>query len=396
MHIPVRSYSILVALVIAVLMVSCSESSDDVDAIVSTSVAGTMGAQSNSDATYSPNEVDYWFVFDGLSGVARATAEMYMPEYMNVFQGLTAIGHTELSRESFLAFVQNNQITGISELAVILISNLQDDVDISSNSTLQRITQPNSQANADFGCWIAYSAARKRFGSFVSELGEMPDQCHRWYVEYQVNNLKNDVELSWIEYLSQRLLGVQNLVPPSTDEDKATVGQMLREGDKQRAPMGALDTSKTYTAAFSTDAGDFKILLFDDEAPLTVENFINLTTIGFYDGLMFHRVIQNFMAQTGDPTGTGSGGPGYQFTDEFNKFRRHHKPGILSMANAGSNTNGSQFFITFVATPHLDGKHTVFGEVIEGLDKVLDIAIRDPNTATASGDHIRSIVISVR
>ncbi len=149
------------------------------------------------------------------------------------------------------------------------------------------------------------------------------------------------------------------------------------------------------TEAKFIDACDFKILLFDDEVPLTAENFINVTTIGFYDGLMFHRVIQNFMAQTGDPTGTGSGGPGFQFTDEFNKFRRHHKPGILSMANAGSNTNGSQFFITFVATPHLDGKHTVFGEVIEGLENVLDIAIRDPNTATASGDLIRSIVINV-
>ena len=134
----------------------------------------------------------------------------------------------------------------------------------------------------------------------------------------------------------------------------------------------------------------------DDEAPLTVENFINLATIGFYDGLMFHRVIPNFMAQGGDPKGNGAGGPGYHFRDEFDNNRRHDKPGILSMANAGSNTNGSQFFITFVPTPHLDGMHTVFGEVIEGLDNVLGIAIRDPGTATASGDHIRSIVISVR
>jgi len=102
------------------------------------------------------------------------------------------------------------------------------------------------------------------------------------------------------------------------------------------------------------------------------------------------------MAQGGDPKGTGAGGPGYHFSDEFDNNRRPDKLGILSMANADSNTSCSQFFITFVPTPHLDGMHTVFGEVIEGLDNVLGIAIRDPGTATASGDHIRSIVISVR
>jgi hypothetical protein len=121
---------------------------------------------------------------------------------------------------------------------------------------------------------------------------------------------------------------------------------MLKPGDTARPPAGALDTSKTYHATFDTDAGEFKVLLFDDEAPLTVENFVNLATIGFYDGTMFHRVIPDFMAQGGDPKGTGAGGPGYRFRDEFDATRRHSKPGILSMANAGANTNGSQFFIT--------------------------------------------------
>jgi len=171
---------------------------------------------------------------------------------------------------------------------------------------------------------------------------------------------------------------------------------MLLPGDEPRPPFGALDLSKTYIATFTTGSGTFEILLFDNEAPLTVENFINLATIGYYDGLTFHRVIADFMAQGGDPDGTGTGGPEYRFRDEFDSTRRHDKPGILSMANSGPNTNRSQFFITFVSTPHLDGKHTVFGKVIEGLDNVLGIAIRDPDTATVSGDHIRSIVISVR
>jgi cyclophilin family peptidyl-prolyl cis-trans isomerase len=169
---------------------------------------------------------------------------------------------------------------------------------------------------------------------------------------------------------------------------------MLSPGDAAQPPAGALDTSKTYTATFKTDAGEFEILLFDDEAPLTVENFINLATIGFYDGTMFHRVIPGFMAQGGDPKGTGAGGAGYRFRDEFDATRRHSKPGILSMANSGPNTNSSQFFITFGPTPHLDDAHSVFGEVVSGLDNVLSIKVRDPGTAQTPGDKIETIVIN--
>lgn len=172
--------------------------------------------------------------------------------------------------------------------------------------------------------------------------------------------------------------------------------RMLVKGDEPRPPAGALDTSKTYTATFKTEAGEFEVLLFDDEAPLAVENFINLATIGFYDGTTFHRVIPDFMAQGGDPRGTGAGGPGYRFKDEFDATRRHDKPGILSMANSGKNTNGSQFFITFVPTPHLDDIHTVFGEVISGMDNVLNISIRDPQTAQTPGDKIETIIINVK
>jgi len=123
-----------------------------------------------------------------------------------------------------------------------------------------------------------------------------------------------------------------------------------------------------------TTKGDIYADLFAAEAPKTVENFVTLAQKGFYDGIIFHRVIPNFMIQTGDPTGTGMGGPGYQFKDEFSSKLRHDKPGMLSMANSGPNTNGSQFFITEVPTPWLDDKHSVFGQVTGGMDVVLAIA----------------------
>ncbi len=120
--------------------------------------------------------------------------------------------------------------------------------------------------------------------------------------------------------------------------------------------------------SIETSKGTIKLALFADKTPKTVENFSKLSKDGFYDGLEFHRVIPDFMVQGGCPEGTGTGGPGYQFEDEFHPELRHNKPGILSMANAGPNTNGSQFFITHVPTPWLDDKHSVFGEVTEGQD----------------------------
>jgi len=120
----------------------------------------------------------------------------------------------------------------------------------------------------------------------------------------------------------------------------------------------------------NTSKGDINITLFPDDAPVTVTSFLNLASNGYYDGLNFHRVIPNFMVQGGCPTGTGTGGPGYKFECECKAHRRHDKPGILSMANAGPNTNGSQFFITHLPTPRLDGKHTVFGETTAGQDVI--------------------------
>src|SRR5919106_991203 len=119
--------------------------------------------------------------------------------------------------------------------------------------------------------------------------------------------------------------------------------------DRRAPPTGSLDTTKSYQARFRTQRGDFTVELHADRAPLTVENFVNLARSGFYDGTTFHRVIPGFMAQGGDPTGSGTGGPGYTFRDEFSRDLRHDGPGVLSMANAGPGTNGSQFFITYGA-----------------------------------------------
>ena len=131
------------------------------------------------------------------------------------------------------------------------------------------------------------------------------------------------------------------------------------------------------TATIETNRGTIRIQLHADKAPKTVANFEKLAAKGFYDGLKFHRVIADFMIQTGCPKGDGTGGPGYKFADEFHRDLKHTGPGVLSMANAGPNTNGSQFFITHVATPWLDNKHSVFGQVIEGQDVVNKIKQND-------------------
>jgi peptidyl-prolyl cis-trans isomerase A (cyclophilin A) len=160
-------------------------------------------------------------------------------------------------------------------------------------------------------------------------------------------------------------------------------------------------------ALFTTSEGNFKVRLFDTDVPKTVANFAELaegskeftdpatgqkTKRPFYDGLVFHRVISGFMIQGGDPLGTGTGGPGYKFADEFSPKLRHTKPGLLSMANAGPNTNGSQFFITLAATPWLDNKHSIFGEVVEGMDVVEKIG--STPTSKPNDRPVKAVTIS--
>ncbi len=159
-------------------------------------------------------------------------------------------------------------------------------------------------------------------------------------------------------------------------------------------PAMQIDPNKKYQAVFHTERGDFTVELFAKQAPVTVNNFVFLARQGFYNGTTFHRVIAGFMAQGGDPTGTGTGGPGYQFADEAGALAlKHDSAGTLSMANAGRDTNGSQFFITFGPTPHLNGKHGVFGRVVSGMDVVNSLRERDPGRDRQPGDAINSIEI---
>ena len=161
------------------------------------------------------------------------------------------------------------------------------------------------------------------------------------------------------------------------------------------APQKVTEVGTDYRAVIETTAGTLIADLFQDRAPTTVNNFVFLALNRYYDGVPFHRVLDDFMAQTGDPTGTGTGGPGYTFDDELDPESSHDGPGVLSMANAGPGTNGSQFFVTFKATPWLDGKHSVFGRVIEG-EETLDALTRiDPGNPRpgAEPDRIETVTI---
>jgi cyclophilin family peptidyl-prolyl cis-trans isomerase len=205
-------------------------------------------------------------------------------------------------------------------------------------------------------------------------------------------------------------------IPPTAAAPTPTKEATLTAKPKQYSspPPMTIDPGRKYTATIRMEkGGDIVIELFPKEAPNTVNSFVFLARDGFYDGVTFHRVIPGFMAQGGDPTGTGSGGPGYAFDNEPSPLRRHDGPGVLSMANAGirggKGTNGSQFFITYVAAGALDGFnpdgspkdcgaprtscHTVFGKVVEGMDVVNGITVRDPGSATFTGDAIRAITI---
>lgn len=166
------------------------------------------------------------------------------------------------------------------------------------------------------------------------------------------------------------------LTPELSSERKTQFRQAPELGD-------GIEPGKQYKAVFETTKGRLVIDLYADQTPVTVNNFVFLIRNHYYDGIVFHRVLEDFMAQTGDPTGTGSGGPGYSFEDEFDPTLRHRGKGVLSMANRGPNTNGSQLFITFVDTPWLDGKHAVFGRVSEGLNVLDKIQRIDPGRPSA-------------
>jgi cyclophilin family peptidyl-prolyl cis-trans isomerase len=172
----------------------------------------------------------------------------------------------------------------------------------------------------------------------------------------------------------------------------AAPGNTSSPGKYTKPPEMTINVNKKYIATIKTEKGDIVVELYPDKAPKTVNNFVFLAREGFYDGTTFHRVIPGFMAQGGDPTGTGAGGPGYKFEDEKNDLT--HVTGVISMANSGPNTNGSQFFITYSPQHHLDGIHTIFGKVIQGMDVLNSLTPRDPSQNPATpGDKIITITI---
>lgn len=174
--------------------------------------------------------------------------------------------------------------------------------------------------------------------------------------------------------------------PPAADEEKPQY---------DAPPEMRIDEGTDYRAVLRSSCGRIVVDLFEEQAPVTVNNFVFLARDGFYDGLVFHRVIEGFMNQGGDPRGDGTGGPGYQFEDEFVEELSFDRPGLLAMANSGPDTNGSQFFITVAPTPHLDGQHTIFGEVVEGMEVVEEIngLPTDPSDRPSQTVYIESVRI---
>jgi cyclophilin family peptidyl-prolyl cis-trans isomerase len=184
------------------------------------------------------------------------------------------------------------------------------------------------------------------------------------------------------------------LLQTQSNEENLPEESLMANKEWSSPPKMTIDEQNEYTAVIETDLGNIVLRLFANESPITVNNFVFLAQEGYYDGVMFHRVIHDFMVQGGDPTGTGSGGPGYMFGDEVNNGLKFDKPGLLAMANAGPGTNGSQFFITHVPTPHLTGNHTIFGEVIEGMDTVFAIPERNPQNAKDNGVIMSKVTIN--
>ncbi len=195
------------------------------------------------------------------------------------------------------------------------------------------------------------------------------------------------VAIIWFTFFSKK--------QPSQTQSNSQMPTLVGTKQYSSAPPRLIDKSKQYLATVKmVKGGEFVIQLYPDKAPITVNSFVFLARQGYFDGVTFHRVLQDFMAQGGDPTGTGTGGPGYQFVNEDNDLT-FDKAGVVAMANAGRDTNGSQFFITFVPTPQLDGGYTIFGQVISGMDVVNGITRRDPQqNPTFPGDAIRSVTIS--
>ena len=263
-----------------------------------------------------------------------------------------------------------------------------------------------------------YEAAIEAYEEVKDKNATAPrrNQVEEWQVDYSIALAYQELEDTdlAIEFAQKALIGAP---PNQANQIQFLIDQMsgnLQDGDESELftderPLAALspternnyyseyppfviETGQRYEATITTNKGQMHFRLFTGQTPLTVNNFAYLASQGFYDGTIFHRVLEGFMAQGGDPTGTGTGGPGYQFQDEISN-RTFDQRGFLAMANSGPNTNGSQFFITFVPTPHLNGQHTIFGRLIEGDDVLSSIQLRDPSDPNAPADFIERIDI---
>ena len=234
----------------------------------------------------------------------------------------------------------------------------------------------------------------------VNELNAYPDIENFWEAAFVTRNVQQLEGISQLVELCEEPLFADFLqeipdsfVPWSGQRTLAAVSPLLRNNLYMSPPPNTLDDGSQYEATIITSDGSMTFELYADEAPLAVNNFVSLSRDGFYDGLTFHRVLEGFMAQGGDPTGVGTGSPGYRFEDEVDPNLIFDSRGILAMANSGPDTNGSQFFITFVPTPHLDGNYTIFGKLIEGDTVLSAINLRDPANPDNRGQRILEIQI---
>ena len=234
----------------------------------------------------------------------------------------------------------------------------------------------------------------------VKELNAYPGIENFWEAAFVTQDVQQLEGISQLVELCEEPLFADFLqeipdsfVPWSGQRTLAAVSPLLRNNLYLSPPPNALDEGTQYEATIVTSDGSMTFELYADEAPLAVNNFVSLSRDGFYDGLTFHRVLEGFMAQGGDPTGVGTGSPGYRFEDEVDPNLIFDSRGILAMANSGPDTNGSQFFITFVPTPHLDGNYTIFGKLIEGDTVLSAINLRDPANPDNRGQRILEIQI---
>ena len=234
----------------------------------------------------------------------------------------------------------------------------------------------------------------------VGELNAYPGIENFWEAAFVTQDVQQLEGISQLVELCEEPLFADFLqeipdsfVPWSGQRTLAAVSPLLRNNLYLSPPPNALDDGTQYEATIVTSDGSMTFELYADEAPLAVNNFVSLSRDGFYDGLTFHRVLEGFMAQGGDPTGVGTGSPGYRFKDEVDPNLIFDSRGILAMANSGPDTNGSQFFITFIPTPHLDGNYTIFGKLIEGDTVLSAINLRDPANPDNRGQRILEIQI---